>query len=1683
MHPPNTVRLSSLDPSDRFGKRVFLSDNKIGEVIIVHDNDTVEVSMGENSGRIKSFAARNLWVQLKDSKTNAIQQPARSSCSYDVGFVFYKYFEGYGLFRGIVTEVDRGWNDNTKSRRVIYPADGDSEDLSVVELKSLAKIYPVEYYGNRRDVSGEKQFRLFQSNLEKTKRHREEEKKEKERTCTDGDTSNLLPQRRSSSQSCSSSFSIPSLKSEDTCPVGRTEKKSKFSSSSETYREIRVKIRYQNDEKIECSAIVGSNWKIHNRPPSSVLSIPSSPNIKNDSSNNTSLSGYESFESSISLPTLESGMKSKNGIEMVPKSIESVGSYLNTPRSGMNADDNISLSASSLHMAPRQTSPPSSFSIPLGKSEERNLLVSEGGVETAPSSSHLSREIMVAIRCDNHATKQCAAIVGGSWKIKHQFSKKSDDKEGDSNNLKGNIGYESSRCFGTSGTMGTIGKGMRFGRNNTSLAHPQSLQNRSTVEIAAVPATAEARKRGTVLPPPPSFLSSTTGSYSSSKETSSLISVSEPIDLNRAKTSSSFSSVSNPSRHETSRSSFTSIPNSGCLSSCKKSPSCSPYKTIISSDDIVFSPLGQHIPIDESAESSLQIDQMLHSVVEEEEEDDETEEWLGNVASMLSVSWGNAPKQHQQRQKKSLSNTYNGGVKEKKSEDAHPLGKNGENRCTPIIRGKRITPSSRIDGKTCGIVMQSKARSSSSRGTITTEKLFHPLSTISTESRHGAKVFHVKDPKCVVGEVIYSANGWVEAEINSSHIRGRVGEFYIVPTQSFAIGESVHNSVSIDSSDNISNNGATSTGIPRYGQPKRKILVNAVTCLSAKTCVDGYVASSRHSLKRIRADNCHSISKRNIESTSSNDYGREETLYKLKKKYYWNCHYCTMINYFYSLKCQACHLHKTTESKMSPYLEIAYKAANNANNVNEAKNNLPEQYRSIISERCLSAIILCGYEMSSGFKCRRKKASGKLFCSIHDNPHLSHLQQSNKASNESFVSGDEASISDISNHVKSNTVGDQTKKVQKSMVNIIGEIGTKYVNSRKWRISSMEDSIIATEFGPFPLGMKFRKYWGQQYGFHDGKIIKVWRKFVYDEKLGQKRPVFVYRTQYDDGDGEDLMHYEINSLRQIYDVQNYSRFESPEIQMPPGTKYEVQKNGIIEVIKHITPKKQKYAKVVGCYLLVRFEIKGSSPKQLKLLLSELQLNVVRHLPNFNAPIRKNSKQLEIPQSESSFNEIFPLLPTKPPLLEWPRRQQTKNSLLDLSENEDCLYDKEWLLSRGFWLSWKEVPGSLDETLTQIKLEKGDKQECCISSKKSYGVFDPANVMRNLKWDPFGNTRCEICDMDKDDSRMLICDSCNLGYHMYCVRPVIVNIPNGDWLCSNCSDNEVFNFSDMAMKLKQDGSVANFLCLPFSDVGQFHIENKHALDSVSKIQKVKKQNSQPTVLLGSLFFDYSVHRNHWRLPMPLKNMEMYVESLTSFVTAMKYCGMTSYSDDLVYSNILESMNDFSLDVVQPMSQRNLKVFLDFKENTKNGAFPPIAVTHDEAIGFTVRALAQIEKHALIMEYAGEVTTVDRSVDTDSDSLMMLLDTGDDKTSLMIDPTKTGNMARFLSGVNNRSWNSFRKVNVRTRRFPVDGKCRVALFAAKKIVRGEPLLYDYNAGMQGKEDVEWAKNGFYDTSNFY
>ena len=208
-------------------------------------------------------------------------------------------------------------------------------------------------------------------------------------------------------------------------------------------------------------------------------------------------------------------------------------------------------------------------------------------------------------------------------------------------------------------------------------------------------------------------------------------------------------------------------------------------------------------------------------------------------------------------------------------------------------------------------------------------------------------------------------------------------------------------------------------------------------------------------------------------------------------------------------------------------------------------------------------------------------------------------------------------------------------------------------------------------------------------------------------------------------------------------------------------------------------------------------------------------------------------------------------------------------------------------------------------------------------------------------------------------------------------------------------------------------------------------------------------------------------------------------MLSMVASMKYCGMESNLDDLSYKHISEEMNDPSIEVdeITPMSRRNLEIFQAFKHNIKQGIHPPLQIIYDENFGFSCKSLANIPRQTIIAEYLGEVVTWEMSGQSNSDSLMVLLDSGDPETSLIVDPTNAGNTARFLSGVNNRSSMSKRKQNVRTRRFFMDGRLHVCLFTSRDIKAGETLNYDYNAGNEGKDVSQWAKSGFYDTSAFF
>ncbi|XP_078390715.1 bromodomain adjacent to zinc finger domain protein 2A-like isoform X1 [Cetorhinus maximus] len=46
--------------------------------------------------------------------------------------------------------------------------------------------------------------------------------------------------------------------------------------------------------------------------------------------------------------------------------------------------------------------------------------------------------------------------------------------------------------------------------------------------------------------------------------------------------------------------------------------------------------------------------------------------------------------------------------------------------------------------------------------------------------------------------------------------------------------------------------------------------------------------------------------------------------------------------------------------------------------------------------------------------------------------------------------------------------------------------------------------------------------------------------------------------------------------------------------------------------------------------------------------------------------------------------------------------------------------------------------------------------------------------------------CQICRKGDKDEFLLLCDNCDQGCHTYCLKPKIVEIPEGDWFCPICT---------------------------------------------------------------------------------------------------------------------------------------------------------------------------------------------------------------------------------------------------------------------------------------------------------
>ncbi|GBG71922.1 hypothetical protein CBR_g10858 [Chara braunii] len=306
-------------------------------------------------------------------------------------------------------------------------------------------------------------------------------------------------------------------------------------------------------------------------------------------------------------------------------------------------------------------------------------------------------------------------------------------------------------------------------------------------------------------------------------------------------------------------------------------------------------------------------------------------------------------------------------------------------------------------------------------------------------------------------------------------------------------------------------------------------------------------------------------------------------------------------------------------------------------------------------------------------------------------------------------------------------------------------------------------------------------------------------------------------------------------------------------------------------------------------------------------------------------------------------------------------------------------------------------------------------------------------------DPLEHLTCVECRRGDGEDEMLICDKCERGYHMYCLCPILVAVPPGNWFCPKCEKKpEVKEFPMVQTKI----------------VDFFRISRPLFEHSRSSLKRPRRHSR----------YVFSYRRRRCLLPhRPSTDPARRLEQMASLATALTASGV-EFSDRLTYVPGLapRSCNRAQLEIggMQVMPKTSRAAYALCKEMTKRGECAPLLVRHDSKQGFVVEAADAIPDLTIIAEYTGDVDFVRNRENDPGDCIMGLLTPRDPDMELVICPDKRGNVSRFLSGINNYDRAARKKINVRCVRFAVDGEAIALLVSVKDIRKGDFLYYDYN-----------------------
>lgn len=325
------------------------------------------------------------------------------------------------------------------------------------------------------------------------------------------------------------------------------------------------------------------------------------------------------------------------------------------------------------------------------------------------------------------------------------------------------------------------------------------------------------------------------------------------------------------------------------------------------------------------------------------------------------------------------------------------------------------------------------------------------------------------------------------------------------------------------------------------------------------------------------------------------------------------------------------------------------------------------------------------------------------------------------------------------------------------------------------------------------------------------------------------------------------------------------------------------------------------------------------------------------------------------------------------------------------------------------------------------------------------IMRVAKPASSITGDYYSDVLCQQCRSGGEENKIILCDRCDMGYHLYCLRPIVARVPTGPWFCPSCNEKK---------------TVRNFPFMQKTIVDFFRIRkstNEPAEKNCGASNGGRKRRRR-SICLG-------IQKKRRRIVpfTPSKDPCQRLEQMGSLAMALTSLKM-EFSNDLTYISGMATISDNSAILekggMQVLAREDKETLELCRTMYRRGEYPPLVVVYDSCEGFTVQADEDIKDMAFISEYTGDVDYLKNREHDDCDSMMTLLLAENPSHSLVICPDKRGNIARFISGINNHTLEGRKKQNLKCVRYDVDGQCRVLLVACRDISRGERLYYDYN-----------------------